>query len=233
MGIPFLILTWYMFIRLCRELVNKDLGSGFNLTYFLLQSLLFLAYGFIIIRIYRFGESRFDLIKKTLIIAYSIINVAVLSASLFQFLYHNRKLIDGKTRSANRIFGYQYLLFFLVTNALLILSPLSPYLGIIFIFILFASHLIPVFFLSIHLDKNFVEPEVINNIEQHLRDFAEKFGISKREKEIIQLICQGKSNQDISDSLYISLQTVKDHIYRIYLKTGVKNRVQLTNLIRS
>jgi len=47
------------------------------------------------------------------------------------------------------------------------------------------------------------------------------------------LICKGNSNQDISDSLFISLQTVKDHIHRIYLKTGVKNRVQLTNLIRT
>jgi DNA-binding CsgD family transcriptional regulator len=39
------------------------------------------------------------------------------------------------------------------------------------------------------------------------------------------------TNQEISDSLFISVQTVKDHIYRIFLKTGVKNRVQLTNLL--
>ena len=39
------------------------------------------------------------------------------------------------------------------------------------------------------------------------------------------------SNQEISDSLYISLQTVKDHVHRIFTKTGVKNRVQLTNLV--
>ena len=57
-----------------------------------------------------------------------------------------------------------------------------------------------------------------------------KFGITKREREIIHLICEGNSNRDIRDQLFISLQSVKDHIYRIYQKTGVKNRVQLTNL---
>jgi len=40
-------------------------------------------------------------------------------------------------------------------------------------------------------------------------------------------------NKEISDTLFISLQTVKDHIYRIFQKTDVKNRVQLINLIQS
>jgi DNA-binding NarL/FixJ family response regulator len=60
-----------------------------------------------------------------------------------------------------------------------------------------------------------------------------KYGISRREWEIIQLISTGKSNRDIEDELYISLATVKDHVHNIYTKTGVKNRVQLTNLARN
>ncbi len=57
-----------------------------------------------------------------------------------------------------------------------------------------------------------------------------KFGITKREQEIVRLICEGKSNREIKDQLFISLQSVKDHIYRIYKKTAAKNRVQLANL---
>jgi DNA-binding CsgD family transcriptional regulator len=57
-----------------------------------------------------------------------------------------------------------------------------------------------------------------------------KFGITKREQEIIRLICEGKSNREIESQLFISLQSVKDHIYRIYQKAGVKNRVELVNL---
>lgn len=58
----------------------------------------------------------------------------------------------------------------------------------------------------------------------------EAYGITEREKDIIRLICEGKSNKEIQDRLFISLQTVKDHVYRIYRKTGARNRVQLTNL---
>lgn len=61
--------------------------------------------------------------------------------------------------------------------------------------------------------------------------FCELFDISKREAEIILEICSGKSNQAIADELYITVQTVKDHNHRIYTKTGVKNRVQLRNLV--
>lgn len=57
-----------------------------------------------------------------------------------------------------------------------------------------------------------------------------KFGITEREKEIIRLVCEGLSNKEIQTRLFISLQTVKDHVYRIYRKTGARNRVQLVNL---
>lgn len=60
----------------------------------------------------------------------------------------------------------------------------------------------------------------------------EKFNISNREQEIIGLICKGKTNKEIEDALFISVKTVKGHVYSIYRKTGVKNRVQLTNLFR-
>lgn len=59
-----------------------------------------------------------------------------------------------------------------------------------------------------------------------------RYEISKREAEIIASICEGLTNQQIADRLFISLQTVKDHTSRIYLKTEVKNRTQLANLFR-
>ena len=99
--------------------------------------------------------------------------------------------------------------------------------------LLFVSHLIPILILNIHLDRFYIEPSITIDFQKSVEECAEKFGISGREKEVIELICKGKSNQDISDSLFISLQTVKDHIHRIYIKTGVKNRVQLSNLIRT
>jgi ligand-binding sensor domain-containing protein/DNA-binding CsgD family transcriptional regulator len=62
---------------------------------------------------------------------------------------------------------------------------------------------------------------------------CKKYDISKREKEIIELMLRGMTNQDIEDKLYISLNTVKSHVYSIYQKLGVKNRIQLFNLLDS
>lgn len=104
----------------------------------------------------------------------------------------------------------------------------------IFLFIFLSWHLIPILFLNLYLDKYHGQSSSLqDNFETMLIDFSGKYEISKREREVIQLICKGQTNQEISDALFISLQTVKDHIHRIFIKTGVKNRVQLTNMIRS
>lgn len=55
--------------------------------------------------------------------------------------------------------------------------------------------------------------------------------LTAREREIASLVCRGKTNKEISKELYISLQTVKDHIYHIFKKTGVRNRVELAQIV--
>lgn len=59
----------------------------------------------------------------------------------------------------------------------------------------------------------------------------EEYNISCREQEILQLILKGKTNKDIEDALFISIRTVKNHIYNIYQKFGVKTRLELIHLI--
>jgi DNA-binding CsgD family transcriptional regulator len=61
-------------------------------------------------------------------------------------------------------------------------------------------------------------------------ELISKFQISKRELEVIHLVCSGKSNQEIADLLFISIGTVKNHLYNIYAKIGIKNRTQLAKL---
>lgn len=61
---------------------------------------------------------------------------------------------------------------------------------------------------------------------------TERYGISAREWEITELLCAGCTNQEIADRLFISPATVKDHVYNVFRKTGVRNRVELTNLMR-
>ncbi len=52
----------------------------------------------------------------------------------------------------------------------------------------------------------------------------EKLGISQRELEVLQLIAQGHSNQEIADKLFVSLNTVKTHTSNLFLKLEVTRR---------
>jgi DNA-binding CsgD family transcriptional regulator len=63
--------------------------------------------------------------------------------------------------------------------------------------------------------------------------FRKSYQISKRESEIIECIVSGMKNEDIADKLFISIKTVNNHIYNIFQKTAVKNRVQLANLLNT
>lgn len=55
--------------------------------------------------------------------------------------------------------------------------------------------------------------------------------LTPREKEVVDYICTGLSNKEIAEKLFISANTVKNHVYNIYKKLNVKNKVDLINLV--
>lgn len=57
------------------------------------------------------------------------------------------------------------------------------------------------------------------------------FDLSDREEEVLKLIMEGVSNNEISEALYISPNTVKTHIKNIYSKLEVNNRIQVVKKI--
>jgi DNA-binding NarL/FixJ family response regulator len=57
--------------------------------------------------------------------------------------------------------------------------------------------------------------------------------ISDREFEILQLLYDGKTNQEICDLLFIAMNTVKRHVTNSYFKLDVKSRTEAITLIRN
>ena len=53
-----------------------------------------------------------------------------------------------------------------------------------------------------------------------------RLGLSGREQEVLQLMAEGLSNQEIADRLFVSLNTVKTHCSRIFEKLDVRRRTQ-------
>jgi len=57
-----------------------------------------------------------------------------------------------------------------------------------------------------------------------------ELGLSSRELEVLQLMAAGKSNQEIADALFLSLNTIKTHSSRLFEKMEVKRRTQAIEL---
>ncbi|AMX01806.1 LuxR C-terminal-related transcriptional regulator [Microbulbifer thermotolerans] len=53
--------------------------------------------------------------------------------------------------------------------------------------------------------------------------------LTRREQEILTQLTSGDSNSVIADRLHLSEHTVKNHMYNIFRKIGVKNRLQASN----
>jgi DNA-binding CsgD family transcriptional regulator len=62
-------------------------------------------------------------------------------------------------------------------------------------------------------------------------EFVREFGLSRREREVLEQLCEGSSNKDIAEALFISPRTVENHIYNLYRKCGVGRRLELCNLL--
>jgi DNA-binding CsgD family transcriptional regulator len=54
----------------------------------------------------------------------------------------------------------------------------------------------------------------------------QRLGISKREYEVLELIAQGLSNQEIAEKLFVSLHTVKTHSSNLFMKLDARRRTQ-------
>jgi DNA-binding CsgD family transcriptional regulator/GAF domain-containing protein len=55
--------------------------------------------------------------------------------------------------------------------------------------------------------------------------------LTKREKEVLKQLIQGRSNREIANNLFISVHTVKNHISNIFQKLGVTDRSQLIAMV--
>ena len=56
---------------------------------------------------------------------------------------------------------------------------------------------------------------------------AKRYDLTKREEEMLEMLVEGLSNQQISSQAYISVGTVKTHAHNIYAKLGIKGRADL------
>jgi len=82
----------------------------------------------------------------------------------------------------------------------------------------------------VYSGERYIQPELVPSLNVRLlkreSDLDKAKDVTKREKQILISIAQGKSNKDIADSFDISERTVKNHITSLFKKIGVTDRTQ-------
>ena len=72
-----------------------------------------------------------------------------------------------------------------------------------------------------------LDRKLLRDVLYNMGHLEKKVDLTKKEREIVALICHGYRNKEIAQKLDISEQTVKSHCNRIFKKVGVSDRLQL------
>lgn len=94
--------------------------------------------------------------------------------------------------------------------------------------------LIALFFtgLGVWVGSRLVPSRGAPEFERNLQALS-SLGISERELEVLELLAEGCSNQEIADRLFVSLNTVKTHLSHLYDKLDVRRRTQAVQAARA
>ncbi|MDX2414005.1 MAG: LuxR C-terminal-related transcriptional regulator [Bacteroidales bacterium] len=221
-GFPFMILAWYMLIRFTRRLTERKPRTLFSIVYVILTGF---AFGSLIWYVTR-PENDPTIFYYYFYSIIAFISQIIASLNLF-FLAPENKRISRKKLSIISLF-----IACITLGQLLILnlSSMTGYYTLGFVLLFFIQHAgVPVL---VRYQKILKPLLIKKGFKGSFESFCALHDISPRESDIIREICKGLTNKEISEALFISLQTVKDHTHRIYIKTGARNRVELINRLK-
>ncbi|MGW8113993.1 response regulator transcription factor [Caproicibacterium sp. NSD3] len=160
--------------------------------------------------------------------------IAVIAYEIFTVLVNYREIPDKELKRAGRIFAI-ITLSFLPFLALEYIRPEINALKDLQVLKLFA---LPAYFLIINISilhwsyAYFNTPAYIAE-NKPTEYFVEKYGVTDKETEVIELVLGGLTYKQIAERLFISPKTVDNHVQNIYRKLEVTSKMQLSNLIRS
>lgn len=75
--------------------------------------------------------------------------------------------------------------------------------------------------------RQFASPSEFPTAHPNGKTIRERAQLSQREREIIILISQGYKNKEIAEKMFITEQTVKNHLHNVFDKLGVSDRLEL------
>jgi DNA-binding CsgD family transcriptional regulator len=223
-GIPFMVVSWFMLLKFSLNLNGYKSAKGFVYSYFPTLVLAVFVLGALIQKEILGIPENADLFIVRILVG---LNLFVHLIFIVPFLKPKNRTSLLKEIGFKRKHAILFVIGVMAYSVIMCFFNIFDYISTcIAILLLFGVGV----YIPVIARINNISLATARNIG--FNAFCKLYEISKREAEIIVEICSGKSNKAISEKLFITLQTVKDHNHRIYTKTGVKSRVQLANLVR-
>lgn len=222
LGLPFLVFAWLMLLRFSCFVADRKCTNIFVISFLVLNFSAIIILGSLLSDTGEPGPSQ--LIRWFFIVMNFTYSVAA------SYLLLTGSPDAPVSLSDRKLIITGVLSVMIIQGVALIFYTGQLYLGIIFIIVFFTGNsFLPVYF-TYGLRSPLMDKKEIGSLS--FGEFCKRYDISPRESDIIREICNGLSNKEISEKLFISLQTVKDHTHRIYIKTNVRSRLQLMKLVK-
>ena len=223
LGLPFLVFAWLMLIKFSHEISGRKYNNWVVFWFLLINLLIIVAIGYM--------TSKTSALYPLLLVRYYYIGLNFLYSILASIYI----LFPGKRDNPihaydRRIISLAIIVIMVAQCLTLLLYNDKPLIGLVYVFVFFAGNAFLPVYMSYGMIFSILNTDSLKDISYD--EFCKKYEVSPRESDIIREICTGLSNKEISDKLFISIQTVKDHTHRIYIKTNVRSRVQLMTLVR-
>ncbi len=159
---------------------------------------------------------------------------AVIAYEVLFVLLNYKQISNYELKKAIRIFSIITLIFL----PILILEGFREDIKWLSDFSILKSLALPSFLLAVNICSlvfsvtYFNSPAFIEN-NKLTGFFIQKYGITEKESEVIELLVAGNTYKQVAEKLFIANKTVDNHVQNIYKKLEVTSKIQLANLVRS
>jgi DNA-binding CsgD family transcriptional regulator len=223
-GFPFHLLQLYFLALTLAGLLEVPVKRSFKRIYAVTAGVVLIILFSALLKMLGGGPKNvFNLLHKLITDAYLIVQ-----AALFLWAGWGALRIDdpGRRRTAG-LFAWLYLAGFAVyfSGSTWINWRLGPWL-------MSAYHLPSLIILALALRRGRLKaapPDAAPAAAAE--EFLARFDLTKREHDIVGCLLAGRSNREIAKDLFLSHQTVKNYVSRIYKKIGVTTRLELMNAV--
>jgi DNA-binding CsgD family transcriptional regulator len=228
--LPVTFIAIYFFMSLFANLRNGKIPKCINFIFIVVFIIYFMGMGILFVIGLKTSDNRgISIFYRSLFVISMFVRFGVI---VYAFMDARKKHGKMQLKLINTLCYYYFTGFLVYCIFCFNLLGNQLFFSYLKQFIYLFLNIPPLFFLKNHMNRYYINH--ISGLKEkiNLEILFEKYNLTQREREIFLFLLKGKSNTDIKNKLNVSIKTVKNHVYNIYKKMGIGNRIQLLTLLQ-